>query len=118
MCSAVLRAYPAASVRMEYGWITAHSYSSETGRPIAVSPPDSPYAHPFRAIAARLWENLGQDPGPPGGAADRRAVGPRVRSDARLYYPKGAWERDSLRRGIALKEALERRAHRLSLRCR
>jgi hypothetical protein len=38
-------------------------------------------------------------------------------SDARLYDPKGTRQRDSLRRDMALKEALKRRAHRFSLRC-
>jgi hypothetical protein len=78
---------------MEYDWITAHSSTSDEGRPITVSQLDSPDAHPFRAIAAR------------------------VRSDARLYDPKGTRQRDALRRGMALKETLERRAHRFSLLC-
>jgi hypothetical protein len=39
---------------MEYGWITAHASTSGAGCPITVSPPDSPYAHTFCAIAARV----------------------------------------------------------------
>jgi len=46
---------------------------------------------------------------------ERRDIGPRARSDACLNYPKGTRQRDALRRGMALKETLERRAHRLSL---
>ena len=57
-CSAVLRAYPAAFVRMAYGWITANASTSDEGRPVTVSQPDSPYAHTFRAIAARVWEQV------------------------------------------------------------
>jgi hypothetical protein len=54
----MLRAYLASSIRMDYGWITANSSTSAEDCPITVSPPDSPYAKPFHAIAARLCEKV------------------------------------------------------------
>jgi hypothetical protein len=107
----MLRAYLAAFIRMEYGWITANSYTSDEGCPITVSLPDSPYAHPFHAIAARVWERVS-------GKTPARRTGPWARSDVCLYDPKGARQRDSLRCGMVLKETIERRAHRFSLLCR
>jgi hypothetical protein len=89
-------------------WITANSSTSAEDCPITVSPPDSPYAHPFHAIAARVWEKVS-------GKAPARRTGPWARSDVRLYDPKGARQRDALRCGMVLKEPLERRAHRVSL---
>jgi ATP-binding protein involved in chromosome partitioning len=35
--------------------------TSDDGRPITVSQPDSPYAHTFRAIAARVWAKVSGD---------------------------------------------------------
>ena len=44
--------------------------TSDEGRPITVSPPDSPYARPFRAIATRVWEKVS-------GKTSARWAGPR-----------------------------------------
>jgi ATP-binding protein involved in chromosome partitioning len=45
--------------------------TSDDGRPITVSQPDSPYAQTFRAIAARVWEKVSGD-------APARRAGPRI----------------------------------------
>jgi ATP-binding protein involved in chromosome partitioning len=45
--------------------------TSDDGRPITVSQPDSPYAHTFRAIAARVWEKVS-------GETPARRAGPRI----------------------------------------
>jgi hypothetical protein len=50
---------------------TANSYTSDEGRSITVSQPDSPDAHPFRAIAARVWEKVS-------GKTPARRAGPRI----------------------------------------
>jgi len=56
---------------MAYGWITANASTSDEGRPVTVSQPDSPYAHTFRAIAARVWEQVS-------GKTPARRAGPRI----------------------------------------
>ena len=45
--------------------------TSDDGRPITVSQPDSPYAQTFRDIAARIWEKVS-------GEAPARRAGPRI----------------------------------------
>jgi ATP-binding protein involved in chromosome partitioning len=45
--------------------------TSDEGRPITVSQPDSPYAHTFRDIAARVWEKVS-------GETPARRAGPRI----------------------------------------
>ncbi len=45
--------------------------TSDEGRPITVSQPDSPYARTFRAIAARVWEKVS-------GETPARRAGPRI----------------------------------------
>ena len=45
--------------------------TSDDGRPITVSQPDSPYAHTFRAIAARVWTKVS-------GETPARRAGPRI----------------------------------------
>jgi len=45
--------------------------TSDDGRPITVSAPDTPYAQLFRAIAARVWEKVG-------GAEEMRRPPPRI----------------------------------------
>jgi ATP-binding protein involved in chromosome partitioning len=45
--------------------------TSDDGRPITMSQPDSPYAHTFRTIAARVWEKVSGD-------APARRAGPRI----------------------------------------
>ncbi|HEY8875034.1 MAG TPA: iron-sulfur cluster carrier protein ApbC [Stellaceae bacterium] len=45
--------------------------TSDDGRPITVSQPNSPYAQTFRAIAARVWEKVSGD-------APARRAGPRI----------------------------------------
>jgi len=45
--------------------------TSDEGRPITVSDPDSPYAQTFRAIAARVWEKVSGD-------TPARRAGPRI----------------------------------------
>ncbi len=45
--------------------------TSDEGRPITVSQPDSPYAHTFRDIAARVWAKVS-------GEAPARRAGPRI----------------------------------------
>ncbi len=45
--------------------------TSDDGRPITVSDPDSPYAHTFRDIAAKIWAKVS-------GEAPARRVGPRI----------------------------------------
>jgi ATP-binding protein involved in chromosome partitioning len=49
--------------------------TSDDGRPITVSQPDSPYAQTFRAIAARIWEKVsGETESPARRAAPRIVV--------------------------------------------
>jgi ATP-binding protein involved in chromosome partitioning len=49
--------------------------TSDDGRPITVSQPDSPYAQTFRAIAARIWEKVsGETESPARRAAPRSVV--------------------------------------------
>ncbi len=49
--------------------------TSDDGRPITVSQPDSPYAQTFRDIAAQgVGEGLGRSPGPPRRAAHRDRI--------------------------------------------
>ncbi len=45
--------------------------TSDEGRPITVSQPDSPYAQTFRDIAAKVWEKVGGD-------APARRAAPRI----------------------------------------
>ncbi len=45
--------------------------TSDEGRPITVSQPDSPYAQTFRKIAARVWEKVS-------GETPARRAGPRI----------------------------------------
>jgi ATP-binding protein involved in chromosome partitioning len=45
--------------------------TSDDGRPITVSQPDSPYAQTFRAIAARVWEKVS-------GETPARRAAPRI----------------------------------------
>src|SRR3984893_1372198 len=45
--------------------------TSDEGRPITVSQPDSPYAQTFRAIAAKVWEKVSGD-------APARRAAPRI----------------------------------------
>ena len=45
--------------------------TSDEGRPITVSQPDSPYAHTFRGIAARVWAKVS-------GETPARRAGPRI----------------------------------------
>jgi ATP-binding protein involved in chromosome partitioning len=45
--------------------------TSDEGRPITVSQPDSPYAHTFRDIAARVWQKVS-------GETPARRAGPRI----------------------------------------
>ena len=45
--------------------------TSDDGRPITASQPDSPYAQTFRAIAARVWEKVS-------GETPARRAGPRI----------------------------------------
>jgi ATP-binding protein involved in chromosome partitioning len=45
--------------------------TSDDGRPITASQPDSPYAQTFRAIAARVWDKVSGD-------APARREGPRI----------------------------------------
>jgi ATP-binding protein involved in chromosome partitioning len=45
--------------------------TSDDGRPITVSQPDSPYAQTFRAIAARVWDKVS-------GETPARREGPRI----------------------------------------
>jgi ATP-binding protein involved in chromosome partitioning len=45
--------------------------TSDEGRPITMSQPDSPYAHTFRAIAARVWDKVS-------GETPARRAGPRI----------------------------------------
>jgi ATP-binding protein involved in chromosome partitioning len=45
--------------------------TSDEGRPITVSQPDSPYAQTFREIAARVWEKVS-------GETPARRAGPRI----------------------------------------
>ena len=45
--------------------------TSDEGRPITVSQPDSPYAQTFRDIAAKVWEKVS-------GEAPARRAGPRI----------------------------------------
>jgi ATP-binding protein involved in chromosome partitioning len=45
--------------------------TSDDGRPITASQPDSPYARTFRAIAARVWDKVSGD-------APARREGPRI----------------------------------------
>ena len=82
--------------------------TSDDGRPITVSQPDSPYAQTFRAIAARVWEKVSGETRarPPRGAADRGGVAEHGPLGARLHRPDGARERDPLRPEMALKKGL------------
>ena len=48
--------------------------TSDDGRPITVSQPDSPYAQTFREIAARVWEKVSGETETPARRAAPRIV--------------------------------------------